>query len=156
MQHSPINVASVSQIWVIRLICRKSNDLSNQILCYIFKSEIKLDRGCKESQLYLFWLFFKVLREDAQKFNGIINSVPILSDDPDHSCSSVCVVQNFEIVTKLYDNSFVLVGNFSEDVFDDDDCLLDNVVDLRRDKFNQALNASVCCLFKLNGDPSDS
>ena len=83
---------------------------------------------------HLHRLFHERERQIVHQFVGIIYSVGILADDPDHSSLRLWLIQGIQVLAKRRDDTLILAGIPSEDVLDDDNGLLDDIRDFRLDE----------------------
>ena len=86
---------------------------------------------------------------------SIVDTLGILSDNPDHGSLGLRLVQGLKIGAQGGNDALVPVGVLAEDVLDDDDGLLHNVVDLGLDKVEEHLDAALGSLLELDGAASD-
>jgi len=155
MQHSPIDIASVPEIWVVTLFSGQANNFCDQVFSYIFNFEVQFNTCSEDSQLHFLWFFFEVLCEYLQKIDTVINSVTVLSEDPDHGCPRLLVVEVLEVVAQLYDDSLVFAWVSPDDVLHNNNNFLNNIVRLARRQLKQCLNTTICRPLDFNRNSPD-
>lgn len=79
----------------------------------------------------------KCFEEGVKKFIGVVNSFGVLADDPNHGCLSEWFVKGVEIVAEGGDDGFVSIGVTTEDVLDDNDRLLNDIIYLCLNEFEE-------------------
>ena len=105
-------------------------DRLDQLLTIIWLLQKELDNGGQQLQLHLRRLVIKTVQKRLQQLVGIVNALGILANDPHHGRTCLRLVKRVEILAELGNDGLVLVGIFAEDVFDHDNCLLNNVIHL--------------------------
>ena len=100
-------------------------------------------------------LILESVEEAVQQLVGIVDSLGILPDDPDHGGPRLRLVQRVQILAQRRDDVLVAVGVLAEDVLDDDDGLLDHVVDLRLDQLDKGRHTLLGGLLHFDGAAAD-
>lgn len=133
-----------------------------------FKEELH-DRS-EKLQLHLSVLVSEALEETIEQLISVIDTLSVLSDNPHHTSSRFGLIQRVQILAQSAYDALVLIRIFPagksctrvtselsspEDVFDDDDCFLNDVVDLRLDEIEECSDAPLGGRFDFDRTPSD-
>lgn len=94
---------------------------------------------------YLRGVLEEGVREIVHELVGVVNAICELPDDPDHRGLRLRLVERIKVLAECGDDALVLPWVSTEDVFDDDNGLLDDVGHFRLDEFEERLYASICC-----------
>lgn len=92
--------------------------------------QVKLHTADQDLLLHYVWLILEVLDEVQHQLISVVDDLDILTDDPNYGGFCLGVVEVVEIFTDVCEKALIFVWVFSEDVTDDDDCLLHDIGDL--------------------------
>ena len=134
-QQSPVNKSPIPQVWIIALLGRKIQHALYHILGLLGILEEAFDRRRKELQLHRRVFFLKRFKEGIKEFIGIVNTLGILSNNPNHGRLCLWFIQRIEIVAQSGNDGLISIGITTEDVLNNDYGLLDDIVHLRLDEF---------------------
>ena len=155
-QKTPVDETTVTEVGVVGLLRGKIEDTLHHVLSVLWILQEALDGGREQLELDGGIFLFERFKEGIEQLVGIVNALGVLADDPDHTGLSLRLIQIFEVVTECGDDGLVPVGVATEDVLDDNDTLLNDVVDLGLDEFEEDSDAALGGTLELNGAPADS
>mmetsp|Transcript_12057 Transcript_12057/g.38535 ORF Transcript_12057/g.38535 Transcript_12057/m.38535 type:complete len:250 (-) Transcript_12057:738-1487(-) len=93
------------------------------------------------------------LDKGLEQLVRVVNTVCILTDDPDHGSLSLWLVQRVQVLAQGGNDGLIAVGVLAEDVLDHDHSLLHHVVDLGVDQLQQHIDAALRCTLNLDRTP---
>jgi hypothetical protein len=115
----------------------------------------ELDNSCEELKLDLRALVLEALQKALQKLSGIIDALGILTNNPDHRCLGLRLIERLQVLAECSDDTLIFVGVATEDILDNNNGLLDDVVDLGLDQVKKDVYALLSGTLKLNGTTSN-
>ena len=154
-QQTPVDVAAVANVGVVAVLRDGVQDVLHQVLRVAGTHQEQLHRGGQQRQLHVWRLVVEAVEEGLQQLVGVVDTVGVLADDPDHGGLGLGLVQRIQVLAQRADDGLVLVRVAAEDVADHDHGLLHHVVGLLLDQRQQRLHTALGHLLQTDGETAD-
>mmetsp|Transcript_26828 Transcript_26828/g.56647 ORF Transcript_26828/g.56647 Transcript_26828/m.56647 type:complete len:480 (+) Transcript_26828:733-2172(+) len=154
-EQPPINESTITQIGIVTLLCGQIQYPLDHILRLLGIFKEALDRGSEKLELHGGIFLLECFEEGIKEFVGVINAFSVFTNDPNHGGLGLGFVEGVKVVAEGGNDGLVSVGITTEDVLDDNDTLLDDIVDLGLDKFQEDADATLGRALELHGASSN-
>mmetsp|Transcript_6699 Transcript_6699/g.11728 ORF Transcript_6699/g.11728 Transcript_6699/m.11728 type:complete len:532 (+) Transcript_6699:656-2251(+) len=152
-QQPPVDESPIPQVGVVALLRGQVQHPLDHVLRLLRIFEEAFDGGREELELHRGVFLLERFEEGVQELVGVVDAFGVLANDPDHGCFGLGLVQGVEVVAEGGNDALVTVGITAEDVLDHDDGLLNDIVDLGLDEFQEDTDTTLRSTFELDSTP---